>query len=285
MALDDSEILSEEEAARLWERAAQLQAEAAKHVEAPEVHGAELPPAGYALAHVRSAALEAGIGDEFVDAALADLRAERAIPAVDTGKSFARSFLGNPPHTITVRRVIDATPREVLTAMEAVFPEEPYRLTLTDQEGDPLDRGVLIFDIPGTGNPFSQGFSHAMREGGLKQVFVSLRPIEGSTPSCEMTVYSPVTSHKLGLGIGSIVSALGGGAGVGIGAAVGGGLAALGVASGLVVLVPIGGLFVGGGLGMKGYRALYRYAMRLGRNALEGLVGAVAVRTRGVWKG
>ncbi len=45
MAEHDPETLSEEEAARLWERAAQLQAEAAKSVEAPEVHGADLPPA------------------------------------------------------------------------------------------------------------------------------------------------------------------------------------------------------------------------------------------------
>lgn len=286
MALDDSDILSEEEAAELWARAAQLQAEAAKNVETPEVHGAELPPAGYALAHVRSAALEAGIGDEFVDAALADLRAERAIPMVQSERSFAHKFLGDPPNTITVRRVIEATPQEVLTAMEAVFPEEPYRLTLTDQQGDPLDRGPLIFDVSGAGNAFSQGgFTHSMRESGLKQVFVSLRPIEGSMPSCEMTVYSPVTSHKLGLGVGGLLSTLGGGIGVGIGTVIGNGIFTAGVALGLAVLVPIGGFLVGGGLSLKGYRALYRYALRQGRKSLEGLVGAVAVRTRGVWKG
>ncbi|MEE8147513.1 MAG: hypothetical protein V3T24_07920, partial [Longimicrobiales bacterium] len=85
----DPEFLTEEEAARLWQRAAQLQAEAARRAEKSgsekaESKGAEsatadvAPPEGYALTHVRSAALEVGITDEFVDAALADLRAERA---------------------------------------------------------------------------------------------------------------------------------------------------------------------------------------------------------------
>ncbi len=285
MAEHDPEILSEEEAARLWERAAQLQAEAAKGVEAPDVHGAALPPAGYALTHVRSAALEAGIANEFVDAALADLRAERALPKVGKRNSLARRFLNDPPDTITVRRVIDATPQEVLTAMEAVCPGEPYRLSLTDQHGDPLDRGIMVFDIPGISGPFPQGFAHTMRESGLKQVFVSLRPIEGSTPSCEMTVYSPVTSHNLGLGIGLVATTLAGGAGFGVGTLGGAALAALGVATGIALVVPAAGVLVGAGLGVKGYRALYRYAMRGGRKALEGLIGAVAVRARGVWQG
>ncbi len=285
MAERDPEILSEEEAARFWERAAHLQAEAARRAEAPDVPSGATPPTGYALTHVRSAALEAGIADEFVDAALADLRAERALPTAQKGKGLARRFLNHPPDVITVRRVVEATPQAVLSAMEAVFPDEPFRLTLTDQQGDPLDRGVMVFDIPGAGGPFPQGFAHTMRESGLKQVFVSLRPIEGSTPSCEMTVYSPVTSQSLGLAIGLVVTTLAGGVGFGVGVLGGAALAALGVVTGIALVVPAGGVLIGGGLGVKGYRALYRYAMRMGRKALEGLIGAVAVRTKGVWKG
>ena len=55
MVQRDPEVLSEEEAARLWERAAHLQAEAARRVEAPEVQGAAMSASGYALTHVRSA--------------------------------------------------------------------------------------------------------------------------------------------------------------------------------------------------------------------------------------
>lgn len=279
MAERDPEVLSEQEAARLWERAAQLQAEAAGKVEPPAVHDESTSSSGYALAHVRSAALEAGIGTEFVDAALADLRVERAHPPAVKSTSLARRFLNHPPDTITARRVIEATPREVLSAMEAVFPDEPFRLTLTDQQGDPLDRGVLVFDMQGANSLLLQGgFAFETREAGLRQVFVSLRSIEGSTSSCEMTMHSPVTSHNLGLGLGLVVSGLGAGVG-------GFALGALGLAVGIGPIGAIAGVLVGAGLGVKGYRALYRYALGRGRKALEGLVGAVAVRAKGIWRG
>ncbi len=275
----DPEILSEEEAARLWDRAAQLQAEAAGRVEGPEVHGAAMPPPGYALTHVRSAALEAGIANEFVEAALADLRAERTLPNVEKSNTLARRFLNHPPNTLTVRRVIEATPQEVFSAMETVFPDEPFRLTLTDQQGDPLNRGLLVFDIQGHSTPFStQGFAFAARDAGLRQVFVSLRPIEGSTSSCEMTVHSPATAHNIGLVLGLLATALTGGAGLGVGIA-------LGVAIGIGPVAAVGGALVGGGLGVKGFRALYAYSMRRARKALEGLIGAVAARAKGVWRG
>ena len=283
MAEHNPETLSEEEAARLWERAAQLQAEAAKRVEAPDPQGTATAPSGYALTHVRSAALEAGIASEFVDAALDDLRAERALPKVEPN-SLARRFLNHPPDTITARRVIQATPQEVLTAMGAVLPEEPYRLTSTDQRGNPLDRGVLVFDIQGLNAPFPQGFALEAKWGGLRQVFVSLRPIEGSSPSCEMTVHSPVTSHKIGLLQGAIVGTLTGTAGFGVGMFAGGALIALGLVGAVVPIAAFGGVFLGGGLGVKGYRAIYAYCMRRGRKALEGLAGAVAVRAQGVWQ-
>ncbi len=50
------------------------------------------------------------------------------------------------------------------------------------------------------------------------------------------------------------------------------------------VLVPAmmaGGGVVGAGLGLTGYRAIYRYAMRRGVRALDGLMGAVASRAEG----
>ena len=279
MAEHDPEILSEQEAARLWERAAQLQAEAAVRVAPPAVHDAARVSSGYALEHVRSAAQEAGIATEFVDAALADFRVERARPPVVKSNSLARRFLNNPPDAITARRVIEATPQEVLSAMEAVFPDEPFRLTLTDQQGDPLDQGVLVFDMQAANSVLLQGgFAFETREAGLRQVFVSLRSIEGSASSCEMTVHSPVTSHNLGLGIGLMLSALAAGVG-------GLALGALGVAIGVGPIGAVAGVLVGAGLGVKGYRALYHYALRRGRKALEGLGGAVAVRAKGVWGG
>lgn len=276
MTEHDPEILTEEEAARLWERAAQLQAEAAGRVRAPEVDGVETLSPGYALTHVRAAALEAGIGPEFVETALADVRAERTLAKVERGHALSRRFLNDPPETITVRRTIEATPQDVFSAMQAVFPDDPFRLTLTDQQGDPLDGGVLVFDIPGISNPFQRGFAFEAGDAGLRQVLVTLRPIEGPTPSCEVTVHSPVTSHNLGFGLGALMSTLAGGAGSAA-------LGVLGVAIGIGPVGAVAGALLGVGVGVKGFRALYGLAMRRARRAIEGLVGAVAVRATGIW--
>jgi len=51
----------------------------------------------------------------------------------------------------------------------------------------------------------------------------------------------------------------------------------------LGAVLMVGGVVVGGGLGVKGYRALYGYGIRRGRRALEGLLGAVAGRAQGGW--
>ena len=273
MAERDPDILSEDEAARVWTRAAELQAHADGSVTAAEVDGDDtgLPSVGYGLTHVRSAAHEAGIAPEFVEVALADLRVERALPKVKKGDALARRFLNNPPDTIALRRVVEAAPEEVFSAMQAVFPEEPFRLTLTDQQGDPLDGGLLVFDLPGVKNPFEQGFAFETTEAGLRQVFVSLRPVQGTTNSSEITLHSPATLHRLGFGLGIIAAILGGGAGYGA-------LGALGLAVGIGPVGAVAGVLLGAGLGVKGFRAIYAFAMRRARKALEGLVGAVLSR-------
>ena len=295
----DPEFLNEEEAARLWQRAAQLQAEAALRAEAlaeaahraevgdgaeaPESEAAsEVPPTGYALTHVRSAALEVGIGGEFVDAALADLSAERAL-GQKKRRRLTRWLLRDAPEIHIARRVIEASPSDVLSATEAVFPHNPYRLTLTDRQGDPLDGGFLIFDINGLNSPFPQGFALEAKYGGMRQVFLSLRLIDGAKPSCEMTLRSPLawSQNTIDLAMGSIVTGVAGGIGgsAGVGAVIMLS-AALPVAA---VLAAIGGAVAGGGLGVKGYRALYRYGSGRGRKALDGLLGAVAGRAEGGW--
>ena len=80
MTSPDPDTLSKEEADRVWGRAAQLQADAAGDLQKASTVEADdqgTPSQGYALAHVRAAALEAGIADEFVEAALGNVRAER----------------------------------------------------------------------------------------------------------------------------------------------------------------------------------------------------------------
>ena len=293
------EFLNEEEAAQLWQRAAQLQAEAARRAEKAESDRAETeaaagdtadvaPPEGYALTHVRSAALEVGIPNEFVDAALADLRAERALPQGKRGWRLARWFLKDPPETQTARRVIEAAAVDVLSATEAVVREgEPYRLALTDRQGDPLKGGFLVFDVQGLNSPFPRDFALEAKYGGIRQVFLSLQPIEEATPSCEVTLRSPVAwSHNQDLAVGGVVTGITGAVGLGLGLAGAAAVAAIGLSGIGVVVAPailVAGGATGGGLGVKGYRAMYRYAMRRGQRALDGLLGAVASRAEGGW--
>lgn len=278
------EALTEEEASRLWERAAQLQAEASGASENTDLQTTGSPPSGHSLADVRSAALEASIGEEFFEAALADLRSERTLPAKVRGGNLARRFLRNPPSTITIRRNLETTPQAVFAAMEAVLPEEPFRLTLTDQEGDPLSQGLLVFDIPEVRSPFARGFVSEARDGGLQQVFISLQPIDASASSCEITVFSHVTSHRVGLGLGLLMGTLFGGAGYSVGWLGGLALGGVGVMTALGPLTAVGGAVVGGAVGIQGFRFAYASGMKRARKALEGLVSAVGARAKGVWK-
>ncbi len=72
--------LSEERAAAVWQRAAELQAEASKRSEAAApplqllaaAEGSIDPEAGFRVADVRAAAAQAGISAEFVSLALAE---------------------------------------------------------------------------------------------------------------------------------------------------------------------------------------------------------------------
>ena len=301
MAENDSEHLSEEEATRLWKRAAEMQAEAALRAEVRAEDGTDGggedadsgPREGYALTHVRGAAVEAGISPEFVDAALADLRAERALPEPRRGitHALARRFLGEPPHHVSASRVIEAPAARVLEAMEEVLPKEPYNLSLKDRQGDPAHGGVLRFDILGASFAGGENWVGQASWADMREVFVTLRPIAGPRPACEVTVRSPVAwAFRLNFGIGGTITAAGGAAGFGLGAAAAGTVAGVGagmglgpLAAALAVLVVIGGGMTGGTLAMMGYRALYDFAIRKGVRALETMLSALAAQAQGGW--
>ncbi len=294
----DREYLTEEEARRLWQRAAQLQAEAASRAEAlaawrpggaespPSADEAGEPPEGYALTHVRAAALEAGIEREFVDAAEADLWAERVTDAPGgKERSLSGKILGGPKASIIVRRTLRAPPRQVLDAMERVLPNEPFNLALLDRQGDPLRGGVLTFDIQGAGMWASgqHGFLGDASYADLRQVCATLTPRSQGTAT-ELTVRGPVSGAWGWNAVAASMFTLIGG-GIGVGAALG--LSAL-VLPGLGP-VAVAAMVAGGGAaargGLAGYRALYRHGQGRGRRALVALASAVAARAEGGWAG
>jgi hypothetical protein len=297
------EYLSEEEAARLWRRAAQLQADAALRAEQAEADerlalrpggNAADEATGYALEHVRVAAVEAGIGSEYLDAALDDLQAERSISATRRGGEITRRLLGDPPDMITVRRVVQATPAGVLKAMEDVLPKEPFSLNLIDRRGDPLNGGQLVFDISGAGFTISEGFAGQASMADLRQVYTSIRPIGEDGAASELTLRGPVAwAQRLNAAGGFAMTGIGGAVGFGLSWKLGGALAGSLIAGG-VVAIPVAAAIAAaataagtlGALGgsVVGFRALYAYGLDLGRKGLETAVSAVAVEAQGGWR-
>ena len=63
-----------------------------------------------------------------------------------SGENLARCLSPDLQDMIVVQRVVDASPDEVLSAMQDVFPGEPYRPTLAEERSDPFTDGVLILD-------------------------------------------------------------------------------------------------------------------------------------------
>lgn len=296
MGKDDEQRLSEEMAARLWERAAELQSEAARRIEktsllAAEAEVSEPDTDGYALEHVRQAAEEAGISGEFVDAALAEVTARDAIGPVKNSvlDRIAKRLLGESPDFLEVRRVMEATPKAIYENMQSVFSNAPYNLAVRDIRGDMSDGGVIVFDVPGVMALKYTSFEYEMSHPGIKQIMVSLRPLDEG--SCEVVIRGPLQAgRRIAGGIFGIVTGAAGfgglAGGVGLGIALGTGLGL----GGLALLPIVGGFSLVGGGALAGtsralFRKLYRYSLGRGVNALEGLLGALNVSVMSHWGG
>jgi hypothetical protein len=286
--------LTEEQARALWQRAAELQAEAlaaqeeralrpAAEEDAPD---ADAGASGYPAAVVKKAALEAGISREFVDRALAELG-----PEADPGGRIDRladRILGDGPRWATVSRVLDATPSEVYASMQRVLVRAPYQLDLMDMRGgDPTAGGTLVFEVPATAG-IGGGSNKAMMDirhwADMRELHFRLRsvpPASGDdSERTELTIAAPLAySRRVNFWASSVIS---GAIGL-VGGLVGAGLAT-------ATLAPIVGaeiytalaLVLGGGgaatLGtLRSWRALYPRSIERGRRGMERLIQALAV--------
>ena len=292
MSNHEERRLSEEMAARLWQRAAELQAEAARRSETTPAE-AEMPDedtAGYALAHVRQAAEEAGIAGEFVDVALAEVAAGVAVGEQQDSvlDKVALRLLESPPEFLEVRRAIAASVEDVYRAMQVVFPATPYNLTLRDIQGDVLHGGVLVFDVPAVTALRYTRFEYDMSYPGIRQLMASIQRVDDA--SSEVVVWGSLRpGRRIAGGIFGTVTAGAAGVGalaggVGLSVAVGAGL---GVGTlGLVPLVAGFGLVGGASLGGASramFRKLYSFSMHRGVHAMEGLLGTLNVSVASKW--
>lgn len=171
-------VLSETEATVVWQRAAQLQAEAAHRMERRAVlEGARLAPRasvpaadstvpddGYRVRDVEAAAVEAGISRQYVAIALAELRAGGTSvvggrPISDRDDRRMTLLMGTADRAVSVARVIPASPKATLQALGTVFTGAPYEFTLQDTiNGHPLDGGIMRFKVPRLMQAYSNPF-------------------------------------------------------------------------------------------------------------------------------
>ncbi len=281
--------VSSEQAQAIWRRASELQAEAATRVQQryraaapPPDQETRVPTDSYRLKDVEAAAVEAGIGSEFVALAIAEQGV--AIPAVSAAGTDRRdhlytSLLGTRARSISVARTIPATAREVLEAIGRVFPAAPFFVSFRETVGGhPVDGGVVIFNVKlmqaaeySTGN--YSPFMYRMTQIDLSQLSLTMRPLGGPTPATEVSVYGdlrPGLRKNL-----QWDSWFAGTAAVG-GAAVGGATGAAALGLGALMAIPAIGLGATFGAGMLGwYRWYYRRGLRKATEELESLLLAV----------
>ncbi len=281
MAGREPSVLSEEQARRLWERAAELQARAATREDGEERAGeveaeARDDGSGYSLVHVRQAGLEAGIEAEFLDLALA----EETLLALEGGAEergvdrAARRFLGHPEEALEIRRRFSFPPARVWPVLERILTSAPHDLELLElRGGDPRSGGVAIFEAPTSyEDPSSLKYAAAFSD--VRRFLLRLVP-EGEGSDCEVLIRAPLRrSRRMNYLIGGALSSVGGvfGGLAGIGVAVlvvgSGGMAPAALAA-LVGGLTGGGALAGGGLTRRACQALYRWGIRIWERAVQ----------------
>jgi eukaryotic-like serine/threonine-protein kinase len=285
-------LVSEEEAQKIWQRAAQLQAEAAHRLErnsrltASAERKEELKESGgYRMREVEQAAEEAGISRQYVALALAE---RQSLPTqkgagVVVSERMDRQFTtmhGTTDRSISVSRVIPASPKETLGAIGEVFTAQPYTFTVRDTlNGHPLDGGILRFTVPRLTT------SSMLPMASNRQLLYRLEQIElfdlnvtlharrrGAQASCEVVITGDLRS---GLRRNLIAdwAFIGGGALLGGAGGAAAGAAILG-ASALVALPVAGTALLAGGATRMWYRWLFRQALEKAQEELGALLAA-----------
>lgn len=290
-------VLREDQAAMVWRRAAQLQAEAAARLEresrtqrsgvlggiAPEAEAADTPSptSSYRVQDVEAAAVEAGISQRFVALALSELPKDDSLALVEDDRAprerLGRALFGRLERSLSVSRIVRAPARDVLRSIGRAFQGPVFRLILKDQLGPhPLDGGILVFKIPdmdASGNYVSE--LTWLRYGLFaRELRVTLRALDHDSAATEVTAIADLRP-----GVGYNVwgySAMAAGTTVATG--VGGGLVAakaMALTGALIGLpVAITGLAVGA-VAMSASRAFYRWELRAATKEMEELLASI----------
>ncbi|MDC0719450.1 serine/threonine-protein kinase [Nannocystis bainbridge] len=194
-------LLDEREVSAVLQRAAQLQADAARRVEERSRTGTAAPAptttSALRVSEVQAAAAEAGIAAEFVAMAAAELPTSGAlaVPSVSAAAEgrWSMRLFGKDVRQLVASRVIRAPAKTVLDALAHVWQASPYNLRLLDAVGPhPLDGGAVMFRVPKfTASPDGSGyggFSYYMYILSIRQVRLTMQRRGRDAIECTATV-------------------------------------------------------------------------------------------------
>jgi len=306
------QTISEDQAALVWKRAAQLQAEAAARLEretratagralgtevavagtTPGARPGAAPTSSFRVQDVEAAAVEAGISQRFVALALSELPRDPMAVTVATDDAplrerVGRIVLGELQRSISVSRVIRAPARDVLKLIGRTFQGTPYRMTLRDQIGaHPLDGGILVFKLPDMDASGQVGYPFMwLRYGlGALEVRATLRTLDHDRGATEVTVVADVRPGLAanvwgysGISFGATATA------ASFGGVIGAKMMAL---TGALIAVPVAiTALAASALAVASVRAFYRWEGRKSTNELEELLRAIdaSLRSRSIF--
>ncbi len=285
--------LSEDEAMAVWQRAAQLQAEAAHRMERnvsinrdqTAQHAAVSDTLGYSARDVEASAVDAGISRQYVAIAMAERQSQQSNAPMLVGEREDRrvtTLLGVTARSISVSRTITASPRATLEALGRVATAKPYQLSLESVVGGhPLDGGILRFKVPTIYEAMSgqmvsimSGLVYRCTQIDLYELNITLAARgTPARPTCEVVISGDLRKGQRknvrfsGWTMGTLGTVFGGVAGT---------LAGLAAGSVLVAIGPAVGAAAGiAALSGYGYRWAYRSALTKTQEELEGLLRAV----------
>jgi len=292
-------VISEQDAIAVWQRAAQLQAEAAHRMErsitltSTGAGSTGVPTDAFRLSDVEAAAVEAGISRQFVALALAERTetvgggATMVAPLDEMLDRRITTMLGTPERGISVSRVIRASPKVTLQLIGRVFTAQPFLLTVRETvNGHPLDGGILRFDIPNLYKAMSSGHVNGTMIGSthgliyqcvvlnLTLLNVSLKARSSAAqPECEVIVSGDLREGQR-KNVRTAYWTIGGTA-TGVGAATL--VAATKILGGLALASPVGaGVAVLTGLGAAAvYRWAFRRALRKAQEEIDKMLLAL----------
>ncbi len=287
--------VSDEDAERIWKRAAELQLEASRRVEQRSrrldaaTDSARLSHAEHLrLNDVVEVARQVGIDEEYVERAVQELHersSRHEMESPDFLERLAAKFFGSPPANLEASADIPADVETVYGILQRLLPGEPYRLRLREVIGqDPLSDGVLVFDAPEQLVDRSS-YAHAvlMAQGRIQRIFVTLRRGREEHPSTRVTLRGWVEADpEPAFWVGSALTTGASGVGGYVGAVL---AAGLGVPAVLLAAPAVAAAAGSGGVAYWLYRHRYLHPIVRSVAAYREILGVLkaSVQTAGAF--